>query len=139
MARICLLTGFGDGDGISPRLLVESGHQSPPGTWDAEPFQHPAEAVASLEAAGKKFLDKVGRSDPTPNVLVNFACENDKACSEVLAKTYGVCNFHDICEFSGTARKAYCTTHKRRCCVIKRHSSKRHLARPIVLPSSRSH
>ena len=81
------------------------------------------QAAISLQRAARKFLDRIGRSDSAPNMLFNFSVEIDKPCSQVLASTYNVCNFNDICLLNPKAKKSWCTTHKRMCCLTKRESS----------------
>ena len=80
-----------------------------------------AEAVASLQSEARKVLKANMVPSPGPHVCHDFAIEIDKTCRRVLKDTYGVCCFEDVLTFDATKPTQFCTTHEKKCRIIKTH------------------
>lgn len=79
-----------------------------------------AEALTSLQAEARKFLSVAGdHVECGPKFHLEFGIEIDKSCQKVLADTYGTCVFPNVLDFNPDQKRHYCTTHKKKCRVIK--------------------
>ena len=80
-----------------------------------------AEALTSLQAEARKFLSVAGdHVECDPKFHLEFGIEIDKSCQKVLADTYGTCVFPNVLDFNPDQKRHYCTTHKKKCHVIKK-------------------
>lgn len=98
-----------------------------------ESFGHPlpsqapgAKAALSLQSAVRSFLanSRTTRMSKS-HVVLKHTCEINPDCQEVLAQTYGNCNFSDILSLDLTRQTFYCTTHKKMCNVPQRTDASR--------------
>ncbi|CAK9112300.1 PABC domain-containing protein, partial [Durusdinium trenchii] len=83
-------------------------------------------AALSLQSAVRSFLanSRTTRMSKS-HVVLKHTCEINPDCQEVLAQTYGNCNFSDILSLDLTRQTFYCTTHKKMCNVPQRTDASR--------------